>query len=75
MTSSTSPSLAPTTTSPEVTTTLDSSSSRVKKQRLFYMLLMGFRAESESEAISMFRLLKDTAKNASGGSVAVVETV
>ena len=65
----------PTRTNPEAPTTPGSSSTVTKKGSLFYMLLMGFRAESQNEAISMFQLLKDTAKNASNGGLAVVEAV
>ena len=44
-----------------------------KEGGLFYMLLMGFKAKSESEAISLFQMLKKAASSDSNGSLTVTE--
>ncbi|XP_076448931.1 uncharacterized protein LOC143285488 [Babylonia areolata] len=65
---STSP-LPPATTTPQSPV----SDRTTNKGNMFYMLLMGFRAESESKAISMFEMLKNTAKNATSDNLAVLQ--
>ncbi|KAK7113180.1 hypothetical protein V1264_012518 [Littorina saxatilis] len=46
-----------------------------QKGSLFYMLLMGVKARSQEDALQLFQLLKDTARNATTDNVAVLDAV